>query len=313
MAQHVEADAFHVLRRHVAAAAQEGARLGREREGDGRARARAPADEAGHLQLVGGGLARGEDDVHDVVLHAVVHVDAVHQLAGADDLVGVHDGLHVQLRRARAHEVEDLPLLDFARVGDVELQHEAVELRLGQRVGAFLFERVLRREHEERVGQLEGLIADGHLPLLHRLEQRALHFCGRAVDFVGEDEVAENGALLRGEHTLARVVNKRADEIRREQIGRELDAPEARLDRRGERLHREGLRKAGHAFEQDVPIREQADEQAVHEIFLPDDDAPDLLLDRGDPLAVFLDAVGDFLGAGHVLRGVRAERKGRFV
>ena len=34
-------------------------------------------------------------------------------------------------------------------IGHVDLQEEAVELRLGQRIGAFLLERVLRREHME--------------------------------------------------------------------------------------------------------------------------------------------------------------------
>ena len=32
---------------------------------------------------------------------------------------------------------------------------------------------------------------------------------------------------------------------------------------------------------------------------LPDDDAPDLLLQRGDPLIVLFDLVGNFLGVGH--------------
>ena len=40
VAQDIHADAFDVLRRDVAAAAQEGVGLGGEREGDGRARVR---------------------------------------------------------------------------------------------------------------------------------------------------------------------------------------------------------------------------------------------------------------------------------
>ena len=35
-----------------------------------------------------------------------------------------------------------------------QLEEEAVELRLGQRIGAFHLQRVLRRQHEERLGQL---------------------------------------------------------------------------------------------------------------------------------------------------------------
>jgi hypothetical protein len=33
----------------------------------------------------------------------------------------------------------------------VQLEEEAIELRLGQRIGALHLERVLRREHEERL------------------------------------------------------------------------------------------------------------------------------------------------------------------
>ena len=76
------------------------------------------------------------------------------------------------------------------RVADAQLQQEAVDLRLGQRVGALLLDRVLRGQHQERVRQRERLAADGHLALLHRLEQRALHLGRRAVDLVGQDDVA---------------------------------------------------------------------------------------------------------------------------
>ena len=76
----------------------------------------------------------------------------------------------------------------------VQLEHEAVDLRLGQRIRPFLLDGVLRGEHEERLGQLERLPADGDLLLLHRLEQRRLHLGRRAVDLVGEHDVGEDRA-----------------------------------------------------------------------------------------------------------------------
>ena len=42
-----------------------------------------------------------------------------------------------------------------------------------------------------------------------------------------------------------------------------------------ERADRERLRQAGHAFEEHVAVGEQADEEAVHEVLLADDDACD--------------------------------------
>ena len=49
-----------------------------------------------------------------------------------------------------------------------------------------------------------------------------------------------------------------------------------------ERLKRECLRESGHAFEQDVAVGDEADEQAVHEIFLADQYAADFLAQRRD-------------------------------
>ena len=45
---------------------------------------------------------------------------------------------------------EDVALLALARIVDADVQQEAVELRFGQRIGAGLLERILRRQHEER-------------------------------------------------------------------------------------------------------------------------------------------------------------------
>ena len=58
-------------------------------------------------------------------------------------------------RRAR-----DLDLLVFRRVVELDQEHEPVELRFGQRIRAFLLDRVLRRQHEERRLELERLADD---------------------------------------------------------------------------------------------------------------------------------------------------------
>ena len=85
--------------------------------------------------------------------------------------------------------------------GDVELEEEAVELGLGERVGPLHLERVLRREDDERLVEREGLAAHRDAVLLHRLEQRALRLGRGAVDLVGQDDVGEDGPL-RNSNTL---------------------------------------------------------------------------------------------------------------
>jgi Leucine-rich repeat (LRR) protein len=49
---------------------------------------------------------------------------------------------------------DHLKLLGLAWVADVNVHHEAIELRFGQRVGAFLFDRILRGQHVTRDGSL---------------------------------------------------------------------------------------------------------------------------------------------------------------
>jgi hypothetical protein len=81
------------------------------------------------------------------------------------------------------------------------MQEEAIHLCLGQRIRPFLFDRILCGQDEKKVGQFVSRPSDGHLPFLHSFEQRGLRFRRRAVDFIGQDKVAENGALLENEFT----------------------------------------------------------------------------------------------------------------
>ena len=105
---------------------------------------------------------------------------------------------------------EDLLLFLGRRVVDLDVEHEAVELGFGQRVGAFLLDRVLRGDREERLGQLIGRLPDRHFPLLHRLQQRRLRLRGRAVDLVGQQDVGEDRPFHEAEIPPARARLPRA-------------------------------------------------------------------------------------------------------
>ena len=97
----------------------------------------------------------------------------------------------------------DLELFVEVRIVHEHLEHEAVLLRLGQRIGAFLLDRVLRGQHEERIGELVPHAADRDLPLLHRFEQRGLRLGRRAVDFVGQNHVREQRPFEKAELAAA--------------------------------------------------------------------------------------------------------------
>ena len=50
-------------------------------------------------------------------------------------------------------EPQDRPLAGLVGIADVDAEEEAVELRLGQRIGALVLDRILGRGDEERGGQ----------------------------------------------------------------------------------------------------------------------------------------------------------------
>ena len=120
------------------------------------------------------------------------------------------------------------------------------------------------------------VVSDRHLALLHHLEQRGLHLRRRAVDLVREQEVAEDGPELGVERALARPVDARADEIRRHEVGRELHARERAAEHARGRLDRQRLREAGNAFDQEMALREEADEDPLEHRVLAGDHAADL-------------------------------------
>jgi hypothetical protein len=204
-------------------------------------------------------------------------------------------------RQAFAHDrllaqaaPDDRGLLAEGRVVDDDLHQEAVELGLGQRVGALVLDRVLGGHDQE--GQRHGVAraADRHLALLHDLEQGRLDLGRRAVDLVGEQEVAEHGAELGVEAARVGAIDARADEVGGHEVGRELDAAEAAAQHLRERAHGQRLGQAGHALQEHVAAGQEADEQALEHRVLADDDALDLverLLERGARLLAGLGSV----------------------
>ena len=152
-----------------------------------------------------------------------------------------------------------------------DLEEEAVELGLGQGVGALVLDGVLRRGDHEGGRQRVRLAVDADLALLHRLEQGRLRLGGRAVDLVGEQEVGEDRPGPEGEVTVPGVEDERAGEVAGHEVGGELHPLGPEVERRGEAAHEERLGDAGHALEEDVAPAQQGHEQPGDGGVLPDD------------------------------------------
>ena len=236
-------------------------------------------------------LARREDDVQDIVAHLLVAIDLLQRLAQLDDGLGRGDGLDLGRLRLLGEALHDATLVAAAGRLHEALEHEAVHLRLGERIGPLLLDRVLGGQHEERIGQRVGRLADRHLALLHRFQERALHLRGRAVDFVRQQQIREHGTLLRRELTRLGRIDERAHHVGRQQVRGEGNTLEIHAQRLGERIDAERLREARHAFQKNMPVRDQRQHQPVDQLLLADNHLADLFLDFRHQLALRGDAV----------------------
>ena len=168
---------------------------------------------------------------------------------------------------------------------DVDLHQEAIELRLRQRVGALLLDRVLRREHMEGAGNVVTIAGDGHVVLLHRLQQRGLGTRARAIDLIGHQQLTEDRAGDEPETALAAgtlIQHLAAQDVGRHEIGGELDAAGVEPEHDSHGLDQLGLGEAGKTDQQRVPPAQHGDERLLDHRLLPEDHVADRGLGGGD-------------------------------
>ena len=152
---------------------------------------------------------------------------------------------------------DDFALFLLGGIADDDLHEETVDLSLGEGIGAFLLDGVLCGHNEEGTVEGERVVADGDLALLHGLEQCGLHLCRGAVDFIGQDEVGEDGTLLDLELLVAGGVDHGADDVGGEKVGGELYAGVFCVDKLGKSLDCQGFGQTRNAFEENVAVAEQ--------------------------------------------------------
>jgi hypothetical protein len=161
----------------------------------------------------------------------------------------------------------------------------------------------VRREHEERPVERIGPPRGGDVVLLHRLEQRRLRLGRRSVDFVGEDDLREDRPFDESQPARAflLVEDLGAGDVRRHDVGRELDPLEVEIENLGERLDQEGLGQSRHPGDQAVPAGEERDQHLFDDVILPDDDLAQL---GENPLAAFRDFLRADTGDRRIHAGV---------
>ena len=155
-----------------------------------------------------------------------------------------------------------------------KLQHEPIQLGLGKRICAFLFDRVFASPARRNGGsRVKGFACGSDLPLLHGLEQRGLCLRRRPVDLVGEHDVCEDRSTYEAEHAPARRAvffdHLRARDVRGHEVGCELDAAELKIERLSESTDQERPSPGrAHPTSSGVPVGQEARQKAFDDDML---------------------------------------------
>ncbi len=168
---------------------------------------------------------------------------------------------------------EHLYLFGNFRVINGDQIHEAIKLRLGKIVGAFLFDGILRGEDKKERFEAIALVADRNLLFLHGLQKSRLRLGRRAVDLVGENDVGEDRAGH--EHELAaaacRVLldNLCTGDVRGHEIRRELHPLERNSHDLRDGGHQKSLGQTRDAHKEGVVMAEDALQSEIYQFLLP--------------------------------------------
>ena len=152
----------------------------------------------------------------------------------------------------------------------------------GQGIGSDKFPGVLGRQDDKGPGQGVGYAVHGHLVLLHDLQQGGLGFRTGTVDFIGQDDLAHDGALPVFHLAGLEIGQRIAGDVRGHQVWGKLDAPEGAIQGAGEGAGQGGFAYAGHILDQYMALAEQRDQRVFDGFLLADDGLGDGLLEGDD-------------------------------
>ena len=90
MPEHIQPDTFDILGRDIAPPSQEGICLGGQGQSDGSTWRSPKLNQLLQVQLIGFRVSVLANEIYDVVLHLLIHIDVVDHLPGKHDLVRLY-------------------------------------------------------------------------------------------------------------------------------------------------------------------------------------------------------------------------------
>ena len=118
---------------------------------------------------------------------------------------------------------------------------------------------------------------DGDLLFFHGFKQSRLGFWRCTVDFVCEKDVREKRACAQFEFTGLLVVHVRPHDVRRQQVGSELNALELTAKGSSKGVGEQRLCQPWEILQQHVPVGEDTDRYTSEVFVLADDNLRDLV------------------------------------
>ena len=201
--------------------------------------------------------------------------------------------------------LEHLRFVILGRVAQLQTEQKAVNLGFRERESALQLNGVLRSQYQERLGQRNGVLVNGNLAFRHCFQQGGLGAGRSAVDFVGQDNLRNDGAGAEFKIGGMLVVVMDAGNVGWHQVGGELDAAEIAVQGIGKGTGEGSLADAGDILNQDVAAAEQGGQSMLNYGVLADDGLLDVGADGGG-------SVGDGAGLRHGNHGgVRWPAAGR--
>ncbi len=172
---------------------------------------------------------------------------------------------------------QDGDFLFRRHIPEVELEGETIHLGLGQGIGTARLDGILGGNNKKQVLQKTHLAVHADLVFGHGLQQCGLRPRRGPVDFVRQEDIAEYRSFVKVELFVFFVVNGHPEDVGRQQVRGELDAPEAYIDGTGQGLGQGGLPGTGRILKQNMAAAEKSRHQFAQGRRLPAHHLPDVV------------------------------------